>query len=126
MRLGALAVVAVAAGAMTAALALGGAGRGHDAFAVVPLVSDGGVPAHARDRSLVNAWGLAAEPGGAWWTANEANDSSTVYSALGRKQLLTVSVPGGPTGIVTLRWRKESMRFEDYSALEGGAMDNFG
>ena len=99
MRLGALAVVAVAAVAVTAALALGGDGRGHDAFAVVPLVSDGGVPAHVHDRSLVNAWGLASEPGGAWWTANEANDSSTVYSALGRKQLLTVSVPGGPTGI---------------------------
>src|SRR5581483_597295 len=72
VRLGALAVAAVA---VTAALALGGDGRGHDAFAVVPLVSDGGVPAHAHDRSLVNAWGLASEPGGAWWTANEANDS---------------------------------------------------
>jgi uncharacterized protein (TIGR03118 family) len=99
MRLAALAVIAVAGVAVTAALALDGNGRGSEAFVVERLVSDGGVPARAHDRSLVNAWGLAAEPGGAWWTANEANDSSTVYSWRGRKQLLTVSVPGGPTGV---------------------------
>ena len=69
-------------------------------YAVRPLVSDGGVPAAYRDRDLVNAWGLAATATGPWWTANEARDTSTLYSGDGRKQLLTVSVPGGPTGIV--------------------------
>jgi uncharacterized protein (TIGR03118 family) len=48
----------------------------------------------------VNAWGLAARPGGAWWVANEARSSSTIYAADGRKQALRVSVPGGPTGVV--------------------------
>ena len=36
-----------------------------------------------RDRSLVNAWGLAASPTGPWWTANEASDTSTLYSGGG-------------------------------------------
>jgi len=89
---------AVAVAAVAATLALGGS-RTTGAYTVDRLVSDGAVPAAAHDRDLVNAWGLAAEPGGAWWTANEANDSSTLYSAQGRKQLLTVTVPGGPTGI---------------------------
>ncbi len=44
----------------------------------------------------------------------------------GEAEIIVAKHRSGPTGIVTLRWRKESMRFEDYSALEGGAMDNFG
>jgi uncharacterized protein (TIGR03118 family) len=94
-----LRLLAVAGLALVAALGLGGAPRAPTSFAVERLVSDGGIPARTRDASLVNAWGLAAEPGGAWWTANEANDTSTLYSASGRKQLLTVAVDGGPTGI---------------------------
>jgi uncharacterized protein (TIGR03118 family) len=57
------------------------------------LVSDRGDP------QLVNAWGLAASPTGPWWVANEARSSRTLYAADGRKQALTVSVPGGPTGV---------------------------
>jgi uncharacterized protein (TIGR03118 family) len=64
-----------------------------------PVVSDGGVPAAHRDRSLVNAWGLAASPTGPWWTGNEARGTSTLYDGSGRKQLLTVRVAGGPTGV---------------------------
>jgi uncharacterized protein (TIGR03118 family) len=48
----------------------------------------------------VNAWGLVASATGPWWTANEARESSTLYAAGGRKQLLTVQVEGGPTGVV--------------------------
>jgi uncharacterized protein (TIGR03118 family) len=98
MRRIAVALAAVAFAAVAATLALGGAG-GSGAYSVDRLVSDGGVPAARKDPGLVNAWGLAAEPGGSWWTANEANDTSTLYSAAGRKQQLTVAVPGGPTGI---------------------------
>src|SRR5690242_10502850 len=64
------------------------------AVALHPLVTD------RSDPQLVNAWGLAASPTGPWWVANEARSSSTLYSANGRKQALTVSVPGGPTGVV--------------------------
>jgi uncharacterized protein (TIGR03118 family) len=63
-------------------------------FAVRPLVSD------RVDPELVNAWGLAAGPQGPWWVTNEARSSSTLYAGDGRKQWLTVRVPGGPTGIV--------------------------
>ena len=85
-----------AAAVAVAALALAGsAGSARpDAFTVHRLASDRG------DAQLVNAWGLAARPGGVWWVANEARSSSTLYDGAGRKQLLTVQVDGGPTGVV--------------------------
>jgi uncharacterized protein (TIGR03118 family) len=64
------------------------------AFSVHPLVGT------RADAQLVNPWGLAASPTGPWWVSNEAQDSSTLYSAAGRKQALTVHVDGGPTGVV--------------------------
>jgi uncharacterized protein (TIGR03118 family) len=81
------------------------------AFAAVALVAAALVPARGsvavhrlvserQDAQLVNAWGLAASPTGPWWVANEARSSSTLYAGNGRKQALTVSVPGGPTGVV--------------------------
>jgi uncharacterized protein (TIGR03118 family) len=89
-------VLAVAIG-----LAARQAGASSDAYRLRPLVSDdNAVPAPHHDKTLVNAWGLAASPTGPWWTGNEARGTSTLYSSTGRKQLLTVSVPGGPTGVV--------------------------
>src|SRR6266446_8076988 len=79
--------------AVLAALALL-PGRMDAQFGMHRLVTD------RADPQLVNAWGLAASPTGPWWTANEARASSTLYSASGRKQLLTVRVDGGPTGLV--------------------------
>jgi len=89
VRAGAVAVV-------VAALAAAGSASSArpDRFVLHRLVSD------RSDAQLVNAWGLAARTGGAWWVANEARSSSTVYAADGRKQTLTVAVPGGPTGVV--------------------------
>ncbi|MDX6486013.1 MAG: hypothetical protein QOF43_1166, partial [Gaiellaceae bacterium] len=54
----------------------------------------------ARDAPLDTAWGPAASPTGPWWTSNEARNASTLYAGDGRKQALTVTVEGGPTGIV--------------------------
>ena len=79
--------------AVLAALALL-PGRVDASFAVHRLVTE------RADPQLVNAWGLAASPTGPWWIANEARGSSTLYAADGRKQALTVAVPGGPTGVV--------------------------
>ena len=75
------------------------------AFSLLPVRADAPFVLHrlVSDRSdpqLVNAWGLAASPGGPWWVSNEARGSSTVYAGDGRKQALTVTVPGGPTGVV--------------------------
>ncbi len=95
-------------------------GGPHNAYVVRGLVSDEHRRAANVDRSLVNVWGIAATPTGPWWTSNEASSTSTLYSASGRKQLLTVEVAGGPTGIaayagkgfpVTARGRSDPARF---------------
>ncbi|HVS84325.1 MAG TPA: TIGR03118 family protein [Gaiellaceae bacterium] len=71
-----------------------------DAFVLHRLVADPGFGARLHDPQLVNAWGLAASGTGPWWVANEARGTSTLYAGDGRKQVLTVQVPGGPTGVV--------------------------
>jgi len=86
-----LAIGAVAAAAAGAGVA---AAPRTDGFAVSRLVTD------ARDPKLVNAWGLAASPTGPWWVSSEARDASTLYAGNGQKQSLTVTVRGGPTGVV--------------------------
>jgi uncharacterized protein (TIGR03118 family) len=95
--------VAVVAAFVLAGLAVGSTfalGSGpRNAYVVRGLVSDEYRRAAHVDSRLVNAWGLASSPTGPWWTSNEASATSTLYSAEGRKQLLTVSVEGGPTGI---------------------------
>jgi len=89
-------VRAVAVAVLLAALSTAGAARSAraDRFVLRPLVTD------RADAQLVNPWGLAAEGRGPWWVANEARSSSTLYTRDGRKQRLTVEVPGGPTGVV--------------------------
>jgi uncharacterized protein (TIGR03118 family) len=98
MRVALVAALVLAGIALGSTMALGG--RPRNAYAVHGLVSDTLGRAPHVDSRLVNAWGLAASPTGPWWTSNEASSTSTLYSGEGRKQLLTVSVAGGPTGIV--------------------------
>jgi replicative DNA helicase len=43
----------------------------------------------------------------------------------GEAQVIVSKHRSGPTGIITLRWRKESMRFEDDSALDAGGVGHF-
>jgi uncharacterized protein (TIGR03118 family) len=89
VKLGALAIVVFA---VTATASASGARLDH--FTKRALVTD------RADGQLVNAWGLAASHEGPWWVANEGRSTSTLYSSEGRKQALTVAVPGGPTGVV--------------------------
>lgn len=86
---------AAAIAAIAAALAAGGSSNGAraDSFVVHRLVSD------RSDAQLVNPWGIASNAATALWVANEARSSSTTYSGSGRKQAVTVAVPGGPTGL---------------------------
>src|SRR5947207_6776141 len=78
-----------------AALAgVAGARPQANVFALHQLVADSGDP------SLVNGWGLVAGPTTPWWTSNNGTNTSTLYNGAGTKSALTVSVPGGPTGIV--------------------------
>lgn len=75
------------------------------------LVTDTGTAgnpyqASNSDGRLVNAWGIAFNPEGFVWVANNRTSSSTLYDGNGVPQSLVVSIPpgaagsAGPTGIV--------------------------
>ena len=71
------------------------------AYNVYPLISDSSaVSAPLTDTSLLNGWGLSASATSPWWAANNKSNTSTLYSGVGSKTALTVTVPGGPTGTV--------------------------
>jgi uncharacterized protein (TIGR03118 family) len=70
------------------------------------LVSDGSVSSTYRDASLKNTWGLAFNPVGFAWVADNGSNQSTLYNGSGLAQSPTVAIPAGtagaagPTGIV--------------------------
>ena len=70
------------------------------------LVSDGAVAADHVDPNLVNGWGVAFNPSGAAWVANNGTGTSTLYDGNGVALSLVVQIPapgatsgGTPTGI---------------------------
>jgi uncharacterized protein (TIGR03118 family) len=69
-------------------------GNDHDdskeTYAVHGLVSDGMVPADHVDPSLRNSWGIAFNPNGAVWVADNQTNTATLYDGMGNK------VPLGP------------------------------
>jgi len=72
----------------------------RNAYMVTPLVSNNGVPGTTIDPLLVNAWGLVAGPTTPWWVNAADVDRSVLYTAVGGKLALEVTVHGAPTGIV--------------------------
>jgi uncharacterized protein (TIGR03118 family) len=72
------------------------------------LVSDGFIPADNTDPNLVNGWGVAFNPFGPVWVADNGTGVSTIYNGAGKPQSLVVQIPapagssdkGNPTGIV--------------------------
>jgi len=72
------------------------------------LVSDGTVNAENTDPNLVNGWGVAFNPFGPLWVADNGTGVSTLYDGNGKVQPLVVTIPspanvtdkGAPTGIV--------------------------
>jgi uncharacterized protein (TIGR03118 family) len=72
------------------------------------LVSDGAGPAEHTDANLVNPWGIAFNPNGFVWVADNGTGVSTLYDGNGVPQSLIVTIPtppgssgpGKPTGIV--------------------------
>ena len=71
------------------------------------LVSDGAVAADHVDPNLVNAWGIAFNPTGPVWIADNGTGLSTLYDGAGDIVPLVVQIPspasssgGTPTGIV--------------------------
>jgi uncharacterized protein (TIGR03118 family) len=70
------------------------------------LVSDSNmIRAEHHDPHLINAWGLAFNPYGVAWVADNGTGFSTLYNGNGVPQSLVVAIPGAtdagnPTGIV--------------------------
>jgi uncharacterized protein (TIGR03118 family) len=99
----ALAVLAAAASAATHA-----ASDASNSYQQRNLVSDGAVPAENTDPNLVNAWGVAFNPFGFAWVADNGTGVSTLYDGAGKPQSLVVKIPPSatastkakPTGIV--------------------------
>jgi uncharacterized protein (TIGR03118 family) len=78
----------------------------HQAYSNHVLVSNGNVSADFTDPNLVNAWGVAFNPNGPVWVADNGTGKSTLYDGTGKAASLIVTVPGvggahgKPTGIV--------------------------
>jgi uncharacterized protein (TIGR03118 family) len=69
-------------------------------YAVTSLVSDAVIAAAHTDANLVNGWGVAFNPKGFVWVADNGTNKSTLYDGNGVPQSLVVSTPDAPTGIV--------------------------
>lgn len=76
-------------------------------YTITKLTSNQSGQAKNTDPLLVNAWGLAYAPGGAFWVSDEGSGWSTLYNGAGAPQSLQVIVPpasgtgpGSPTGLV--------------------------
>jgi uncharacterized protein (TIGR03118 family) len=96
---------------VTAALAFGiaqPAAAAGDFYQQRNLVSNGAIPAENQDAHLINSWGLAFNPFGFAWVADNGTGVSTLYDGDGKPQSLVVQIPpaanaggsGTPTGIV--------------------------
>ncbi|MFL9902195.1 TIGR03118 family protein [Paraburkholderia fungorum] len=98
----------VSGAALTGLVACGG-GSGSitaQSFTATTLVSDGAVSAPHTDANLKNAWGIAFNPKGFVWVADNGTSVATLYDGNGVPQSLVVSIangingPANPTGIV--------------------------
>jgi uncharacterized protein (TIGR03118 family) len=69
-------------------------------FTTTSLVADAGSGAAHTDAKLINPWGIAFNPTGFVWVANNGSSSSTLYDGNGVPQSLVVATPAAPTGIV--------------------------
>jgi len=97
--------------AATVAAPWGTAGAEPVFFKKTSLVSDGtDKSAVTKDPLLINPWGLAQGPTGAFWISNQGSGTSTLYDAVGTPlpagNQLIVDIPAakagpkGPTGII--------------------------
>lgn len=94
---------ALSLAAVTIGCGSGGGRARHEEFSVRYLVADpafaAATPEHV-DADLINGWGLAPNPAGAWWVSAADSSKSLVYDEDGVSPFGPVDVPGNPTGIV--------------------------
>lgn len=81
--------------------ALPAAAAAQRAYISTALTSDLDGLGNHQDVLLVNPWGIAFNPDGFVWVADNGTGMSTLYDGDGQPQDLQVTIPGGsPTGIV--------------------------
>src|SRR4051812_34787399 len=101
-------IVAIAATLALSAASLSAHEQRRPAYQLERLVSDETGKAAHQDANLINGWGVAFNPNGFVWVANNHTGTSTLYDGAGNRQTLVVTVPGrpgdsalgSPTGIV--------------------------
>ncbi|TSC24658.1 TIGR03118 family protein [Corallococcus sp. Z5C101001] len=79
-----------------------------NAYTQKNLVSDGAAAADHTDPNLINSWGLAFNPFGVAWVADNGTGVATLYDGDGNAQPLVVTIPvptgatapSSPTGVV--------------------------
>src|SRR2546426_7326280 len=81
-----------------AAVAMSPAYAEKNRYHAQALVSDGFVPGTKLDTHLVNGWGVAFNPVGFVWVADNGTGFATLYDGLGTPQSLVVSIPAAPGG----------------------------
>jgi uncharacterized protein (TIGR03118 family) len=69
-----------------------------DPFDLSALVSDLAGAAPTLDADLVNPWGIAFNPNGTAWVANNRSGKATLYDGNGVKQGLVVTIPSNGAG----------------------------
>ena len=93
------ALIALAAGCTIASATIAGAAEDdsraqRNAYVVAPLVSNVAGGATMQDTVLQNAWGVAFSPAGSpFWVNDNGTGCSTLYSGVGTKLALQVSIP---------------------------------
>ena len=97
------------------------------AYRQIRLISDGSTTAKRVDGHLVNPWGLAFDPNGFAWIANNETGVSTIFDGRGNTHAPLVTVPdAGPTGIVfnwTNDFQVNGQPTSFLIATEDGAID---
>lgn len=73
----------------------------EESYEQVKLVGDVSALGAAKiDSNLVNAWGMAIGPTGAFWISSTEKDLTTIYDRIGTTLLTPIAVEGEPTGVV--------------------------
>jgi len=103
--------------------------RGRNHYQLQNLVADqAGVASHT-DPNLINPWGIAFNPNGPVWIANNGTGTSTLYDGTGAPLSLVVTIPpvppdthGNPTGIVFNSNKNDFNGASFIFATESGAL----
>ena len=80
-------------GAIAAGLSLASPATAQHRYLQTNLISDLPGLAAVTDPNLVNPWGLSRSATSPWWAADNGTGVSTLYSGLGAKLALTVTIP---------------------------------